>query len=532
MAGLFDVAVRLGNSIKYHDFNLLKHLYSKAVPLLQRAMTIRDKLPEYEHIELANIFNTFGVFYCYLGHYDKAEPLLKQALAIGENLDVKQSVTMVSTCNLALLYQNQHRYVQAEHLYSQSLALCEQLGDRQNYAITLERLGSLAYHRRQINEALEWYHRALNAFDELGDWHGRAITLGQLGSLASYIGNYKEAEKWYHEALMAFDKSDDRRNYAVTLERLGSLASYQRSYSEARLWYLIALKAFEKLDDRQSYAITLEHLGSLSQEQMDINNAKQLYQRALEIFDLMDDLNQVSNTLGQRGDYEKMASGYIAKTLQIFEDLDLPQRDQVLRVIAQLRNELGKDSFAALWRKASGDKTQPNLPARNLDQALLDPLINLFEASTWTEAQNIIEANPDLLTIDVGAVRKLLVTVLSDEMSSKKLQYLKLLERCRAIGIKATFAALQMDYQSLTQFLNLGQQDVILNSNKYIPATRWAGADRHFMFRCAYCGNTTEIIVVFPRSGFKSERQKETLITRYCEHCSRLNLSASLKQGI
>jgi tetratricopeptide (TPR) repeat protein len=60
--------------------------YQEAIPLLQRALAIREKALGPEHPETATSLNNLAELYRAMGAYDKALPLAQLALAIREKV--------------------------------------------------------------------------------------------------------------------------------------------------------------------------------------------------------------------------------------------------------------------------------------------------------------------------------------------------------------------------------------------------------------------------------------------------------------
>ena len=58
--------------------------YTKAEPLLGRALAIKEKALGPEHPDTATSLNNLAGLYWLMGDYAKAEPLLQRALAIRE----------------------------------------------------------------------------------------------------------------------------------------------------------------------------------------------------------------------------------------------------------------------------------------------------------------------------------------------------------------------------------------------------------------------------------------------------------------
>jgi tetratricopeptide (TPR) repeat protein len=104
--------------------------YMQAEPLLQRALSIRERVLDPDHPNTAAILNALAALYKNQGKYEQAEPLYQRALAIRERvLGSDHPDTAQSLNNLALLYQAQGKYEQAEPLHQRAQAIRER---RQN----------------------------------------------------------------------------------------------------------------------------------------------------------------------------------------------------------------------------------------------------------------------------------------------------------------------------------------------------------------------------------------------------------------
>ena len=120
-------------------------LYSKAEPLVKRALAIDEKTLGPEHPDTAQSLNDLAVLYKSQGLYSNAEPLYQRALVIREKaLGPEHPDTSSSLNNLAGLYDNQGLYVKAESLYKRALAINEKaLGPE--HRDTANSLNNLAY---------------------------------------------------------------------------------------------------------------------------------------------------------------------------------------------------------------------------------------------------------------------------------------------------------------------------------------------------------------------------------------------------
>ncbi len=172
------------------------------------------------------------------------------------------------------------------------------------------------------------YRESLAIAERLGDQDGRASTLHALGVIAYSQGDYSEARRLYRESLAIAERLGDQDGRASTLHQLGNIAYSQGDYPEARRLYSEVLSIFERLGDQGGRASTLHPLGLLALQQKD-------YQAALS---------------------------YILQALYIFDRLRSPYRSLALQTLAQLRAEVGEDTFAVLWQQTSGGRPLPDLP--------------------------------------------------------------------------------------------------------------------------------------------------------------------------
>jgi tetratricopeptide (TPR) repeat protein len=110
-----------------------------------------------EHPDLAASLHNLAEIYRAQGHYTKAEPLVLRALAMRERLFGPDHADVTASLNtLALLYVAQAQYGKAEPLYVRALATDEQtLGpDNADMAVLLENYAALLRQTQRNTYAL------------------------------------------------------------------------------------------------------------------------------------------------------------------------------------------------------------------------------------------------------------------------------------------------------------------------------------------------------------------------------------------
>jgi CHAT domain-containing protein/tetratricopeptide (TPR) repeat protein len=285
-----DVATSLNNLAQLYDS---QGRYSEAEPLYKEALAIRKKQLGDNHPDTAQSLNNLAILYKKQGRYSEAEPLYKQALAIyktqvGDN----HPSTATSLNNLAELYRVQGRYREAEPLFKEALAISKkQLGDNHpSTATSLNNLATLYYSQGRYSEAEPLYKEALAIWKkQLGDNHPlTATSLNNLAELYEVQGRYAEAEPLYKEALAISKKQlgDNHPDTARSLNSLAGLYESQGRYSEAEPLYKQALAIRKKQlgDNHPDTATSLNNLALLYHSQGRYSEAEPFYKEALAIW--------------------------------------------------------------------------------------------------------------------------------------------------------------------------------------------------------------------------------------------------------
>jgi tetratricopeptide (TPR) repeat protein len=160
------------------------------------------------------------------GRYAQAEPYAKEALERAEDLYVAEGGTLdffagflglaspglgTSLNNLAMIYEKQGRYAEAEPLLTRALAIQEKaLGpDHPDVADSLNNLATLYAEQGRYAEAEQLYKRALAIREAaLGPDHpDLANSLNNLAAFYAEQGRYAEAEPLFERALAIREKA-------------------------------------------------------------------------------------------------------------------------------------------------------------------------------------------------------------------------------------------------------------------------------------------------------------------------------------
>ncbi len=266
--------------------------YARAEPLYRQALAIYKAVLGDKHPDYATTLQKLAALSQAQGDYAKAVPLCQQALAIlKEVLGEKHPDYATTLHNLAFLYKAQRDYAKAEPLYRQAVAIFKEvLGEKSPaYATSLNSLAALFQAQGKYAKAEPLYRQALDIRKEvLGEKHpDYATSLHNLAFLHLDGGDYAKAEPLCRQAAdirkeVLGEKhpayADSLNNLAISHKSIGEYATAEPLYRQA-----LDIKKEALGKKHPDYAASLHNLAVLYQAQGKYSKAEPLYRQAAEI---------------------------------------------------------------------------------------------------------------------------------------------------------------------------------------------------------------------------------------------------------
>jgi CHAT domain-containing protein/Tfp pilus assembly protein PilF len=226
--------------------------YQKALPLLERALEIREKQLGPEHPATAGSLNDLAMLYDQMGEYQKVLPLLERALEIRKKqLGPEHPDTATSLYDLAFVYAKMGEYQKALPLSQRALEIREkQLGpEHPDTAGSLNDLAFVYSNMGDYQKALPLYQRALEIREkQLGPEHpATALSLNDRALVYVSMGEYQKALPLLERALEIREKrlGPEHPATATTLDNLALLYGNMGDYQKALPLHQQALERYE-----------------------------------------------------------------------------------------------------------------------------------------------------------------------------------------------------------------------------------------------------------------------------------------------
>jgi tetratricopeptide (TPR) repeat protein len=204
--------------------------------------------------EMATIISEHALIYRQQGEYERALSLERQeSLALREEIGDKEGI-VISHFRITQLLDLMEKYEEALKQGEKGLGMARELGNQRFEAKYINMLGLILNHLNRSADAFERFQECLNIYEQIGDKAGQADSLSEIGKLLLAAGQFKVALDCFQRALNAYRELDDPVKVAILLVAIGVVFGEQEHYEEALIKFQEALQLFQQYGSPQDIA--------------------------------------------------------------------------------------------------------------------------------------------------------------------------------------------------------------------------------------------------------------------------------------
>jgi len=245
-------------------------------------------LPERKYPSSKTLRSMARVYMAY-GQYAKAQPLAEKALTLAEGKETADSELAMCLIDLAVLYSNQGKLVEAEKMCESGLALQKKVLYKSHpyLAYTLRTLGSIYKEQGKYGKAESALDEAMTIMLHTHRPDDMVIApfLVDIAEILAARGDFEKAESYYHRALALIDDDygQDHLYTANVLAGIAKLYTLQGKYAQAENLINRAIATQEKIygPDHQFIAGSWLTKAKVCQVKGDYTQAEMLINKAL-----------------------------------------------------------------------------------------------------------------------------------------------------------------------------------------------------------------------------------------------------------
>ena len=341
-------------SFRLQSYYQLIGLYQRASELNNAVLTknIDDKTN-------AHALNYNGMMLFYIGNYETALQYLEQSLAIQQQIGDRQGEGSTLN-NISQIYDAKGDYETALRYLEQSLEISQQIGDRRGEGTTLNNLATTAHAKGDYETALRYLEQALLIMQQIGDREGKGATLSNISQIHKVKGNYETALRYLEKSLEIQQQIGDRKGEGATLNNISQIYVAKSDYDTALQYLEQSLEISQQIGDRRGEGTTLNNLATTAYAKSDYDTALQYLEQSLEISQQIGDrqgegitLSNIGQAHKVQGDYET-ALRYLEQSLAIQQQIgDLQGEGVTFNNISQIHKVRGNYETALRYLEQS-----------------------------------------------------------------------------------------------------------------------------------------------------------------------------------
>jgi CHAT domain-containing protein/Tfp pilus assembly protein PilF len=291
---------------------LFKQKTDNADKLMQEASQLFDKETATAYREALQKIEAARSIYQQLGNVEEEANALNRMGLIANRLGERQ---------------------QALDYYNRALLQIHNLAYHPNEAVILNNIGALYYALGEQQQAINYYARTLAAVRKNPDLIVEAGALSNTGLAYNQLGEKQKAREYLERALPLFRTADDR---ATALNNIGLVYKDLGNQKQAIEYFDRSLRLRQEMGVRREAAITLTNIGVTRWELGEPQKAREYFDRSLAISRALGDSSNEARTLY----HSAVVAGELGN---INESLDRIQA--AIKIIENLRSKIASDEL-------------------------------------------------------------------------------------------------------------------------------------------------------------------------------------------
>ena len=266
--------------------------------------------------------------------YDSSLIFANRALEIGKE-NQNDSVIANSYSAIGQAYYGKASYDTAQHNYSLSLDLFENLNDSIGLGAVLTNIGTCYSYQSKYEESLNALFRAREIRESIEDIR-LSSTVNNIG--LTYYKMYADsmALKYYKQAAELKRHYGQIHSLSNTLNNIGIIYRYYKKYDSAAYYYNLSLAIAIEFDDLKKQANAHNNLAIVYEHQDDFDQSATSYEKSIELKTKLGDLAGLFNSYHN---YAKL----------LIKNEKYRQANEMLGLADDLSKELGENIHTSVY---------------------------------------------------------------------------------------------------------------------------------------------------------------------------------------
>lgn len=243
-------------------------------------LLLHQGIPKKAFQIMGQTVKNFGVLYHAKGDLESALEFLQKSLAISEEIGDRQGVGEVSG-NIGFVCHDQGDLERALTFHKKHLSISEEIGLKRGIGIASSNIGLIYRDRGELDLALKFLQKSIIIFEEIGDRRCIGIVSGNMGLIYRDRGELTRALNFFRIDCDLCEEVGDRQGMSVASGNMGITYRDLGDLDRALTYLQKDLAISEEISDRLGYVIALGNIGNVYREKGNLDQALDNYQKSL-----------------------------------------------------------------------------------------------------------------------------------------------------------------------------------------------------------------------------------------------------------
>ena len=243
--------------------------------------SLKSLLVDSKGVSEANLLNELCRKYWVISVDTSIQYGRKALEAVKKSSDLSLRSTIERNLGTSMLYDG--NYEEAFRHYSNSLEICEELGDKIGANKSVNNIGLVYKNIGNYSKALKFYLESLALKKELKDFKGIGNTLNNIGVIYFLLKDYDEALLYFQEALDYNMRSPNTRQKINSFVHLAQLYDQKKEPETARHYYRKVIKLSKENENYEGLSFGYIGVGSIFSENGNYDSAYYYFNKLLAI---------------------------------------------------------------------------------------------------------------------------------------------------------------------------------------------------------------------------------------------------------
>ncbi len=264
----------------------------------------------------------------------EGQEYIARALEKSEKIDFQKGIAMVYLIK-GVIARDSSLYRIAIAFYDKSIAIAENLPEKQILCEGLTDLGSVYRRIDEYEKSLNYYLRALQISEVTKDDANYGKSLNGVGNNYRQLKIFKEAIKYFDIALQYEKKRGNKFGTSVNLNNLGKVYFDLQEDTKAMLLMQEALTINQEMKNSRGISSCLNTIGEIHRRRKEYDKALKILTEAVEIDEklgdrryLIDSYINFGELYSEIGQY-RLGISYIEKALKLAFDINTKSKIQM-----------------------------------------------------------------------------------------------------------------------------------------------------------------------------------------------------------